>query len=217
MLRRVELNGRSREHDQEPWSIRQTAVYHKLTSSHTPTTDRKSTFLLVAPSTNVESQFERYLDQSPISHALPWAIHLLLVAESMRGWMDYMSHLEERLKELSDKIVTATVGNDKDKMTTLTDFDINFEDRQELKIVEDFVLDLQVILPNILDAVVGVEKQCRKSIQGAGGSVEAVLDEFEDYIEEAKMLIERSKTLKEKSLSTSQLVSNSHILTGNLV
>jgi hypothetical protein len=35
-------------------------------------------------------------DENAIS---PWNVHRLLVAESLRGWMEYMTGLEEQLRE----------------------------------------------------------------------------------------------------------------------
>ena len=106
----------------------------------------------------------------------------------------------------------ATVGTDKVNFSPLTDFKIDFEDRQELKIIEDFVLDLQVILPSIHDAIIGVRDQCKKYLASIGhGSeaqyeIEAVLGELDEYAREATMHIERAKILNKKAKSTAQLV-----------
>ncbi len=98
----------------------------------------------------------------------------------------------------------ATVGNEKENLSPLTDININFEDRQELKIVEDKVLDLQIILPTMLETIAGIEDQCRRF--SAAPCLE-ILGEFDEYVREVKMLIERAKTLKQMSKSTAQLVS----------
>jgi hypothetical protein len=105
MLRRVELNGRAITEGESEWSIRQTAVYHKLRSSNqeteSNTIDFDSTFLLIAPSENAEWQMGEYLNQRVSEyHGLPspWNMHRILIAESLRGWMDYMASLEARLK-----------------------------------------------------------------------------------------------------------------------
>ncbi len=62
----------------------------------------KSMFLLIAPSTNVESMFSNCLDQShsdEVSLLSAWNVHRILIADSLQGWMDYMASLEKRLKE----------------------------------------------------------------------------------------------------------------------
>lgn len=115
MLRRVEINGRAHAEDDNPWSIRQTAVYHKFSrptrlsvakddqTKVLPTQKHNgSIFLLVAPSENVESQFAQCLNQSSSQNGSPlspWSVHRIMVADSLRGWMDYMAYLEKRLKE----------------------------------------------------------------------------------------------------------------------
>jgi hypothetical protein len=106
MLRRVELHDARPGYD-NPWSIRQTAVYHKLSVPKNDAkgqrmTEAKSMFLLVAPSKNAGSVLSECLSNSTTKESdamSPWSIHRILVADSLRGWMDYMAYLEKRLKE----------------------------------------------------------------------------------------------------------------------
>jgi hypothetical protein len=106
MLRRVELKDREVKEGDSPWSIRQTAVYQRRDSYIQPQQNRivpvesRSTFLLVSPSKNVELQFAEYLDETtgvaaPLS---VWNTHRILIADSLRGWMEYMAYLEKRMK-----------------------------------------------------------------------------------------------------------------------
>ncbi|CZR67923.1 uncharacterized protein PAC_17822 [Phialocephala subalpina] len=233
MLRRVEINGRARSEDDNPWSIRQTAVYSKFSNSARPFIAKddqaqalqprvyeqaKCTFLLVAPSENAEAQFAQCLSQSTGCNGTPltpWNIHRILVADSLSGWMDYMAYLEKRLKEQSDHVVLATVGDDKVNLSPLTDFIINFDDRQQLKIIEDQVLDLQVILPGILDAVTQLQKEfsgfashslCFEEKERE--ELYEIAQEFKEYVREAGMLIDRSKALNDMAISTARLLSD---------
>ncbi|KAE9377376.1 hypothetical protein N431DRAFT_194425 [Stipitochalara longipes BDJ] len=229
MLRRVELKNREVVEGDSPWSIRQTAVYNKLhlmsksceilddgQNSVVPV-DCRSTLLLISPSGNVELQFAECLEQAAGAEESPlslWNTHRILILDSLRGWMNYMAYLEQRLKHQSDEIVLATVGTDKVNFSPLTDFKIDFEDRQELKIIEDFVLDLQIILPGILDAITGVRDQCREYLTSfrhgikAQYEMEAILGELNEYIREVTIYIERAKNLKDKANSTAQLLSD---------
>ena len=117
----------------------------------------------------------------------------------------------------SDRIILATIGTEKActnkaNFSPPTDFNINFDNRQELKIIEDYVLDLQVILPAILDLIIGVRNQFTADLilsdHGDEGKYEfeVVLGELNEYIGEIKMYIERSKNLKDRARSTAQLV-----------
>jgi hypothetical protein len=106
MLRRVELKNREVTEGDSIWSIRQTAVYQRhepCIQAHQKSigpVESRSTFLLVSPSKNVEQQFAEYLDEATGSAAplSVWNTHRILIADSLRGWMDYMAYLEKRLK-----------------------------------------------------------------------------------------------------------------------
>lgn len=105
------------------------------------------------------------------------------------------------------------MGTSKENLSPLTDFIINFEDRQELKILEDSVVDLQVIIPTLLKTVRDIKKQCEMCIDESNMTeedlieLEAIKDEFDEYIVELETCQERSGTLKGRAKSTTQLVS----------
>ena len=112
VLRRVELHGRELEEGQPPWSIRQTGVYHRLSVSTdsedsplanpiSPSEQFNSTFILIAPSQNFEAQLSQSFELSIADDRAigPWNIYRLLVANSLSGWLDYMTWLEDSLKE----------------------------------------------------------------------------------------------------------------------
>jgi hypothetical protein len=112
VLRRVELHHREVEDGQPPWSIRQTGVYHKLNTPANPQNSplahsmsspeqSNSTFIIIAPSKNFEAQLSKSLDLSMADDRAigPWNIYRLLVADCLSGWLDYMTWLEEALKE----------------------------------------------------------------------------------------------------------------------
>jgi hypothetical protein len=59
-----------------------------------------TTFVLIAPSQNFEAQLSQLLELSSDDRAIgPWNIYRLLVSDSLSGWLDYMTWLEEALKE----------------------------------------------------------------------------------------------------------------------
>jgi len=104
----VELNHRG---DDQPWSIRQTGVYHKLKTTRSlnragVNAKQQSTFLLIAPSACLEDDLAQSIEMGCRSDAMSksdsavaaWNLHRLLVESSLRGWMSYMSWIEEELK-----------------------------------------------------------------------------------------------------------------------
>jgi hypothetical protein len=115
----------------------------------------------------------------------------------------------------SKYIILAEVGSEKENLSPLTDISINFEDRQTLKMLEDAIIDLDVILTTLLDTVTCVREQCRKCCQTYSNLgrekavVEEILEELDESVREAAMLVERAKNMKCRSESTAKLVSNS--------
>ena len=105
MLRQVDRHGRALLAGQSPWSIRQTAVYCQFIStgrSRDLTRKPKLTFMLIAPSKSAKKQVSSLLEYEITNEyaILPSKIHLLLVADSLKGWTDYMAWLETQLKVL---------------------------------------------------------------------------------------------------------------------
>jgi hypothetical protein len=106
VFRRVELHNRELEEGQSPWSIRQTGVYHKLNASpgsgDSPGSPEQSSsmFILVAPSKIFEAQVSQLLELTMSDDAAirPWNIYRLLIADSLSGWLNYMTWLEGALK-----------------------------------------------------------------------------------------------------------------------
>lgn len=108
ILRRVELHGRKLVEGQSPWSIRQTAVYHNDRECQNETEMEQSvgkiwsTFILIAPSPNVERKLCQLFHSSIIeNNAIPSIyVHALLVVDSMKGWQDYLAWLGAEVKRL---------------------------------------------------------------------------------------------------------------------
>ncbi|OJD29032.1 cmgc cdk protein kinase [Diplodia corticola] len=222
VVRRAELNHRDASEGQSPWSIRQTAVYHRLCSRKDASHDTlcasafpslKSTVLLVSPSKAVEKKISRLfkLALTQEEGANPCIVHSLIVADSVKGWMGYISWLEKHVKEVSVRITFADLeppqGDGSDEGFT---FDV--DDRQALKVSEDSIIDLQIILSTLRSTVEGIRHYCQKCCTLAHHidecSCVAALQELDAYIEEVNLCIDRAATLKERVISTGQLLSD---------
>ncbi|KAL1985619.1 hypothetical protein VTN96DRAFT_7599 [Rasamsonia emersonii] len=226
VVRRVELHGRRCIDGQSPWSIRQTAVYYRFNCSTNKFQTQnnvsgnfsqtlRDTFLLIAPSPMFEGQLSCSLKRnfSNKTELSPWYIHWLLLADSSRGWGDYMAWLEEQLREQSEPILFARVGVEKDSRSHLDDFQVSFVDRQKLKQLEDYITDLQVILDTMVHTATGIRTQCLKwcSRNCTGRErccCESFLEEFNRFVNEAQMHLSRAQVLHEKVQSTAKLLSN---------
>lgn len=115
----------------------------------------------------------------------------------------------------SDRIVFAKVGAERENFSPLTDFNINFIDRQTLKLLEDSVIDLQVIFSNMLNTVVGIREQCKKCCQRyckeereGDCDCDQVIEELDEHVKEVEMHVKRVQLLRERAKSTAQLVSS---------
>ena len=91
-LRYAELNNRRA---QDPWSIRQTVVYHKY-----KTNDRSSTWVMIAASRRTETSLDRYIKScEDIAQLNPFEIHLILLDTALANWRPYIVDLTERITQ----------------------------------------------------------------------------------------------------------------------
>ncbi|PQE05919.1 cmgc cdk kinase protein [Rutstroemia sp. NJR-2017a BVV2] len=216
VIRRVELNHRG---NSDPWSIRQTGVYHGIKSSTMSPKMRQvvpqSRFLIIAPSINAESKIARHLEQAALSKSSisPWNIHRIIISDSLAGWQDYMASIETRLwQQTVDLICYGPNGDDKPP----PDWDLKYGRRQELKVIENFVMDLMIIMPAMLDTIDGLRVQCRTFLKTNEVALtkaerschEMILLEFDEYVKDARLNVDRAKELKSRTESTINLVCN---------
>lgn len=98
VLRRVELHHRELREEESPWSIRQTAIYHK----YDPAAKIRSLFIVISPSQSGEQMLAQSLEMATTDSraADPFAIHRLLIADSLMNWQDYIASLETQLRDL---------------------------------------------------------------------------------------------------------------------
>ena len=88
------------------------------------------------------------------------------------------------------------------KFATLIDFDINFEDRQRLKQLDDKVMDILVIFDSTLDTISNLLGKC-EVLDPTSSTFTQTLSEQQREIELNK---EKATALYKKVMATSQLV-----------
>ncbi|KAF2135486.1 uncharacterized protein K452DRAFT_239282, partial [Aplosporella prunicola CBS 121167] len=217
VLRRAELNHRKLEEGQIPWSIRQTAVYHRLDrQSGTlplfsfPSNEQRSSFVLISPSKRVDERVGQLLKQAQSDRRArtPGVWHSLLVSDSIKGWQGYIAWLEEDVKARSDQITFAPVGYPKGD-----GFRFSVEDRQALKVVEDSIIDLQIILSTLMENILGIRSYCRRCCgiycgkeSGNDCGCKSVADEFDQYASEVSLFLTRASILRSRVISIQNLV-----------
>lgn len=89
LLQHVEQHGREEQSD--PWSIRQTGVYHRSDKALNQDTD-----LIVNPSDRLQER----LKELKASTSAAADVSLLLMSTTTRNWRPYLDYLESRLDVL---------------------------------------------------------------------------------------------------------------------
>ena len=110
-------------------------------------------------------------------------------------------------------MVFAGVDSKESNLSPLTNFNINFTDRQVLKLLEDSIIDLQVILPALLETTLCIREHCQTlcgqecAKEYESCDCEEILQLFNGHVNELELLCSRARVLKDKAKSTAQLVS----------
>ena len=87
-LRYAELNNRDVNH---PWSVRQTAVYHKFEVS-----SMASTWILISASQRAKLSIDRYVKSCrEMSSMNPFEIHLIILDAALANWRPFIVGLTE--------------------------------------------------------------------------------------------------------------------------
>ena len=89
-LRYAELNNRE---GSNPWSIRQTAIYHKYTAA-----DKSSSWIMIAASERTRSSLDLYVRScTDLASFNPFEIHVLVLDSALANWRSYIIELTERI------------------------------------------------------------------------------------------------------------------------
>ena len=91
-LRYVELKQRKNDN---PWSVRQTAIYHKYRSKY-----KSSTWIMISASEKTELCLDRYVRScTDLAGLNPFEIHLIILDTALANWRPYIVDLTERIME----------------------------------------------------------------------------------------------------------------------
>jgi hypothetical protein len=108
----------------------------------------------------------------------------------------------------------APIGAENESFSSSGGFEINFVTRQNLKLTEDLIIDVQDILQTLESTVVDIRDQCWKFGQKKNdiseeeqSDLQLTIEELIEDIKEIQMLTKRADLLREKAKSTTQLVS----------
>jgi hypothetical protein len=109
-------------------------------------------------------------------------------------------------------MVFALVGVKDKNQSLLSNLTIKVEDLKALKLLEDSVTQLQVILPTLLKTITGLRAECHESCKMICSNQEdscdcaRVLVRFNTFINDLEMYVQRANVLKEEAKSAARLV-----------
>ncbi|KAL2074323.1 hypothetical protein VTL71DRAFT_8101 [Oculimacula yallundae] len=200
-MRYVELNNHG--NGKEPWSIRQWALYHKFR-------DGIETWIVISASDAMERKIAEHTLQSKatdIKSRNPFEAHLSLVIISLCNWRWYIKSLVERATEQSTRVIAANAG--RGNLSSLIDFEINFEDRQILQILEEKALDLITIFESTSDTITTILQEY-DYICGGNMTVgsDRVKSKLTDSLREVDLYQKKAHTLYKRIQGTASLLSN---------
>jgi len=98
----------------------------------------------------------------------------------------------------------------------LINLSINVSDRQVLKLLEDSVTELQIILPTLLRTVVDLREECHAlctincSRENEMCCCDHIRLQFDTHIKDLELYVQRAGILKEEAKSSARLVCLSH-------
>ncbi|PMD20728.1 hypothetical protein NA56DRAFT_173782 [Hyaloscypha hepaticicola] len=199
-LRYVEKNGYGDK--KEPWSVRQTAIYQKYE-------DGMETWVFISASKQAEIKAIEFIDQCGVnrsSSTTPFDLHLILLEVALANWRWYIKSLVERTTEHSSRVIAATVG--KGKLSALIDFEINFEDRQGLKVIEEKVLDLLTIFESTSDTITTLLREYEYMQSNTAMKRDRVVSKLQDNLREVDLYAKKVDTLHKRVQGTASLLSN---------
>ena len=91
-LRYVELNNRK---TQKPWSLRQTAVYHRYDAK-----DDASTWVIISASQKMETCLDRYMKSLRTFGAQnSFSVHVHLFETALANWRPFIIGLTQRINK----------------------------------------------------------------------------------------------------------------------
>ncbi|KAH8651810.1 hypothetical protein BGZ60DRAFT_420312 [Tricladium varicosporioides] len=210
--RYVELNHRDqakRENpDYDPWSVRQSAVYQQYNSEY-----KRIMFILITPSETARKNLEKaILHASENGRALnAFDLHRILISTLHENWRLYIRSLESLMTKQSERVTLAAVQNEDDKLSPLTDFAVNFVDRQRLKMIEDKVLDLVIVFESLYNTLSKLRDQCRSHCLGSqcrDCTCYLTNEELEEQMHEAQVNLKKVDILHKRAQGTAQLLSD---------
>ncbi|MCJ1379470.1 hypothetical protein MMC17_002571 [Xylographa soralifera] len=202
-LRYVELNNRM--DTVEPWSIRQTVVYHKYSIQQ-----QSSTWVFIAASKTAELRMDRYIKSvDTMVDSNPFEIHLIILDTALANWRPYVIYLTVKIMDMSNLVIVADVEGKEGGVP------LEVNSCQQLKDLEDQIIDTLLILDSTHDTTVALtqkyEQHCvipNDSPINLNESIDSIQLALQEKQKEIELLRRKVKALQKKVDGTISLLSS---------
>ncbi|KAF8251002.1 hypothetical protein K440DRAFT_638836 [Wilcoxina mikolae CBS 423.85] len=196
------------KHDREqqnPWSLRQTAVYQRYDS-----TSQSSKWILIQPSESLRVELAEYLESEVImtgsaiiADCNAHTVHVMIFSSTERGWREYMNYLQAELNVLEKKAVYSSV-----KKHDPHDFTVAFSDAQGIQRLRGKLSKAILVLDSCMDVASGYEAHCEvlKDIYGPAVVGSAIFVQLECYRGRIKTHRRTASMLMDRSCDILQLL-----------
>lgn len=152
-------------------------------------------------------------------------LHEILISTVHENWRQYLRSLEALIMQhvridhpinlpllislKSDRVILSQVQDEHEKLSPLTDFNVNFIDCQRLKQIEDKILNLTIIFESLYNTLSKLQRQCKRRCLG-NQCIDCVCsntaDELEDQMHEAQVNIRKAEILHKRAQGTVSVV-----------
>lgn len=204
-LYHVEEHGRPALKD--PWSVRQTAVYHKLCFAQ-----QSSTWIFVQLAKPIRDVIDIHREgdgcvasNTPADRLHPVTLHILIFTRSHRNWKRYIGYLAERLSDLHEIACFSEVDQRLDQ-----DYGLEFADCQKMELLLGRIRRILSIVQAQMQTLLDIKTYCKKLQQSSTGETTLTTtqsDHFElkiwechkilqTYIHDLKSLLESAESTK---------------------
>ncbi|KAI3334722.1 hypothetical protein F4824DRAFT_467014 [Ustulina deusta] len=199
-IRFFERNNRVGEMN-DPWSLRQTGVYHRL---HALT--GTSVWILIKPSLVLKNRLSQRLQAfwcnknlHNMRHVL---VHITILTFSLHGWRDYIATQRLRIEQFEGK----SFFSEADAINQ-NDYRLSFEDRQRLQRLRQKLIKAKSVLESSLDLGLRFRKRLPSMTSRLGKELEeAILTELDDFDAEAKYNQHCITELEQRSADAANLL-----------
>ncbi|KAI9861844.1 MAG: hypothetical protein M1824_001955 [Vezdaea acicularis] len=197
-LRYMEENGRGVG---DPWSLRQTAVYHQFHQKN-----GQSCWIILQIATGMRTRLEQALADKMYRNRRDGVdqvrLHVDFLSAMASNWALYLEYLHDQLSKLDEKACHSRVGK-----KVPTDYQITFEDCQQLQQLRQKLLRTSRTLDACLDTARGYAEHCHSLIAlGLTRLGEQVVAELTTHIRQIQSYRRSVREVIEQSLGTSKLL-----------